>query len=190
MSNSLFLLLTIDNWVQSRNSVACCLSLSIFGAFPIFFIILTLKGYRPEYSSVWIYVIFSNDQIQVINFWQKYLRTEAVILFTAFQKKEHIFPPNLFIIEEKLFHNVVLTSAVHQHESAIGIHVSPPSLNSLPPIPSYPSRLLLSPSLSFPSHTSNFHWLSISHIAVCMLPCYFLHSSHPLLLPSPHFPCP
>ena len=43
---------------------------------------------------------------------------------------------NLFLIEGKLLHNVVLATAIHQHESAIGIHVSPSFLTSLlPPTP-------------------------------------------------------
>ena len=32
-------------------------------------------------------------------------------------------------------------------------------------------------------HTANFHWLSILHMAIHMLPCYSLSSSHTLLLP-------
>ena len=48
----------------------------------------------------------------------------------------------LFLIGEKLLYNFVLVSAIHQHESAIGIHPSPPSWNSFPhPTPFYPSRL-------------------------------------------------
>ena len=35
---------------------------------------------------------------------------------------------SLFLIEGELPHNIVLASAVHQHESAIGIHVPLPSL--------------------------------------------------------------
>ena len=37
----------------------------------------------------------------------------------------------LFLIEGKLLHNNVLASAIHQHELAIGIHVSPPSLTTV-----------------------------------------------------------
>ena len=33
---------------------------------------------------------------------------------------------NLFLIEGELLHYIVLVSAIHDHESAIGIHVSPP----------------------------------------------------------------
>lgn len=35
---------------------------------------------------------------------------------------------SLFLIEGELPHNIVLASAIHQHESAIGIHVPLPSL--------------------------------------------------------------
>jgi len=69
----------------------------------------------------------------------------------------------LLLIEGQLLYNVVLVSAIHQHGSAIGIHMSPPSSASLPP---HPSLLGLSQitSLSSLSHTANAHWLSILHI--------------------------
>ena len=42
-----------------------------------------------------------------------------------------------------MLYNIVLVSAIHQHESAIGIHMSSPSWNSLPPhrTPTHSSRL-------------------------------------------------
>ena len=41
-----------------------------------------------------------------------------------------------------MFYNIVLVSAIDQHESAIGVHMAPPSWNSLPPpTPSHISRL-------------------------------------------------
>ena len=63
------------------------------------------------------------------------------ILLQSFRKNQFffsffmLFPPKsyLSLIEGKLLHNIVLASAIHQHESAIGIHVSPPSFTSLPP---------------------------------------------------------
>ena len=54
----------------------------------------------------------------------------------------------------------------------------------LPPRPPG-SKLSQSPSLSSLSQRANFHWLSILLTVVYMFPCYFLHSSHPLL----PFPC-
>ena len=74
--------------------------------------------------------------------------------------------PNLLVFNwRKLLHNTALASAVHQHEPAICIHVSPSSLTSLsPPTPSHPSRLLQSPSLSSLSHMANSHWLFILHM--------------------------
>ena len=48
----------------------------------------------------------------------------------------------LFLIEWKLLHNIVLASAIYQHESVIGICMFPPSWTSLPPFtPSHPSRV-------------------------------------------------
>ena len=76
----------------------------------------------------------------------------------------------------------MLASAIHQHESAIGMHMSPPSWTCLPPpTPSNPYSVLQIPSLSSLSHTANSRWLSMRHMAVCMFPCYSLHSSYPLL---------
>ena len=55
----------------------------------------------------------------------------------------------------------MLASAIHQHESATSIHMSPPSWTSLPlPTPSQPSRLSQSPGLSSLRHTADFHGLS------------------------------
>ena len=72
----------------------------------------------------------------------------------------------------------MLVSAVHQHEPAIGIHMSPPSWTSLPPpTSSHPSRLPQSPSLSSLSHAANSHRLSVLHMVVYMFPCYSLHST-------------
>ena len=43
----------------------------------------------------------------------------------------------IYLIEEKLLCNIVLVFAIHQCESAIGTHMSPPSWTSLlPPAPS------------------------------------------------------
>ena len=68
------------------------------------------------------------------------------ILLQSFQKNQFVFfsffmlfSPKSYLsfIEGKLLHNIVLASAIHQHESAIGIHVSAPSFTSLhlPPPP-------------------------------------------------------
>ena len=89
-----------------------------------------------------------------------------------------------------MLYNSVLVSAIHQHESAIGIHICPlplELLSHLPHIP--PPRLSESTSLSSLSHTASFHWLSILHMVVYiyMFPWCSLHSSHPLLpLLCPH----
>ena len=78
--------------------------------------------------------------------------------------------------------NAVLTSAIHQHESAIGIRLSPPSWTSLPPPTlSLPSRLSQSTRLSSLHHTATPHWLSVPHMAVCMLPRCSVSPSRPLL---------
>ena len=69
-----------------------------------------------------------------------------------------------------MLYNTVLVSAIHHHESAIGVHVSSPSGTSLPPpSPSQLSTLLQSPGLSSLSHTANSHWLSILHMVIFLL---------------------
>ena len=56
---------------------------------------------------------------------------------------------------------------MQQHESATGIHVSPPSWTSLP----FPaSRWSRSTGLSSLHHTANSPWLSILHMVICMFP--------------------
>ena len=73
---------------------------------------------------------------------------------------------------------------MYQCEAATGIHMSPPSWNSLPPpIPSHPSRL--SHSLGFElSHTADSYWLCILYLVMYMFQCCSLSLSHPLIPPS------
>ena len=53
--------------------------------------------------------------------------------------------------------HIALVPAIHQRESAIGIHRPPPSGTSLaPPIPSHPSRLPQSTGFQFPVSYSKF----------------------------------
>ena len=81
-----------------------------------------------------------------------------------------------------MLYNIVLVSAIQQHESDIGIHKSPPSSSSLPaPTPSRPSRLSL--SLSSLHKTAHPHWLAILRMAVTMSQCHPLHCA---TLSSPH----
>ena len=79
-----------------------------------------------------------------------------------------------------------MASAVHQHESAMGTHVTPPSctLLPLPPHP-VPPDCLRAPALGPLYHTSNSHWLSVLHMLMYVFQCYSLKSSHPLLLLCP-----
>ena len=55
-----------------------------------------------------------------------------------------------------MLYRILLFSVKPQHESATGIHISPPFWASLPcSSPSHPSRLIQRPYLSFLSHTTN-----------------------------------
>ena len=72
---------------------------------------------------------------------------------------------------------------IHQHELAIGIHVSPPSwIALLLPFPPYPSQL--SQSTGFGCLASYIELsLSVLHMVMYMFQCYSLKSSHPFPLP-------
>ena len=61
----------------------------------------------------------------------------------------------------------MLVSAIHPHESAIGIHNCCPLL-----LTSHPSRLSQRTGLSSLSHIANSHWLSILHMVVYIFPCW------------------
>ena len=65
-------------------------------------------------------------------------------------------------------YSTVLVSAIHQHGSVIGRHVSPPSWASLPspPPPSHSSSLSHSSGLYPLSHIANPQSLSILHMLV------------------------
>ena len=78
----------------------------------------------------------------------------------------------------------MMVFAIHQYESAIGIHVSLPSWTSLlpPPHPS-PPACHRAPALCTPCYTSNSHWLSVLHMLMYMFWCHSLNSSYPLLPP-------
>ena len=95
----------------------------------------------------------------------------------------------LFLMDWRLLYNIGLISAIHRHELAIPIHMSPPPWTFRPPPTlSHPCRLLQSPGLSSLSHTANSYWLIILHMIVYMLSCYSLHLSHPFSpLPRPHW---
>ena len=72
---------------------------------------------------------------------------------------------------------------IQEHQSAPGIHMSPPSLTSLPPpTPSHLSRLSQSTRLRSLCHTANSHFLSI--LGMEMYVSMFLS----LFIPSSPFP--
>ena len=71
----------------------------------------------------------------------------------------------------------MLISAIHQHESATGIRMPPPSWTSFPPpSPSHPSRLSQSAEFELPCHIANSHLLSILRMVMYILPCYSLNT--------------
>ena len=70
----------------------------------------------------------------------------ALIFFLFVFISFFIFEFIYFLTERQLLYRTVLDSAKHQYESAIGIHMSPPSLN-LPPIslPTQPFWIVAEP---------------------------------------------
>ena len=85
----------------------------------------------------------------------------------------------------------MLVSGILQHESAIGIHRSPPSWTSLPPpTPTYyPSRLSQSTGFGLSASNSEFP-LTLLHMVMYMFQCYLLthptESSHVFLVCCDH----
>ena len=78
----------------------------------------------------------------------------------------------------------MLVSAIQQYESAIGIHMSPPSWTSLPPpTPSHPSRLSQNTGLSCLCYTATSHQLSVLQYGN-------VYVSKPIAEFIPHFPSP
>ena len=83
---------------------------------------------------------------------------------------------SLFIFNCRIIQYCVF-SAIHQHGSAIGIHVFSPSWALLPPpTPSFPSRLSQSPNLNSLSHIANSHWLHYIYYpaSISKTPPFFL----------------
>ena len=73
-----------------------------------------------------------------------------------------------------MLYSVVMIFAIHQHELATGIHVSPASWASLwPPSPLYPSGLSQTTGSGYLLHVSIFHWPSVLHIVIYMFPLLF-----------------
>ena len=78
--------------------------------------------------------------------------------------------------------------AIHQHESAMGVHVFPilnPRLH-LPPPHTIPLGHPSAPAPSILYDASNLHWRFISHMIIYMFQCHSPKSSH--LLPLPQSP--
>ena len=73
----------------------------------------------------------------------------------------------------------MLVSPRHQHESALGIHMSPPPGASLPPpCPSHPARLSPSVDLGFLASCRNSHCLFLHMVIICFSAAL---SDHPTL---------
>ena len=70
--------------------------------------------------------------------------------------------------------NNVMVFAIPQHESAIGICVSPPSS------PTLSFQVVTEQWLWMSSHTSDSHWLSVLHMVIDLFQCDSLKSCYPI----------
>ena len=79
----------------------------------------------------------------------------------------------------------MIVFAIHQYESAIGIHLSPLSCTPLPsPSPSHPSRLSQSTGFGCSASYVKLPMAIYFNMVMYIFQCYSLKSSsHPLLLP-------
>ena len=87
-----------------------------------------------------------------------------------------------------MLYNIVVVFAIHQHESAMGAHVSP-ILNPSTSLPT-PSLWVVPQPLSVLLHASNLDQSSISHMVTYMFQGCSLKPSHPDLLPQSPKVCP
>ena len=91
----------------------------------------------------------------------------------------------VFFFNWHIIYSIVMTSAIYQQESAIGIHVSPPSWTVLPPhSPPHLSRLSQITSFGFPpSHIELPLAIYLTYGNICVSMLFSQIKSHPLLLP-------
>ena len=72
----------------------------------------------------------------------------------------HLWSPHIFVYlffnGGQLVYNIKLVSAIHQHESAVGVHVSPPSWSSLPPSTQSPAQVVTEPQAELPESYGKF----------------------------------
>ena len=103
--------------------------------------------------------------------------------------RDRTFCLSLFLIEEQLLYDIVLVSAIHQHESAICPLLLEPAS---PPTLSHLSMLSQSPSLSSLSYTANSHLLDTTEATyqqqqqqcICSHATFSIHPT--LSCPTPH----
>ena len=104
-----------------------------------------------------------------------------VCIYTHTYIYTHIYIHN-FSLEDN--YNIMMASATHQHEMAIGIHMSPllyPRPTSPPLHPSWLSHCHRAPALGSLHCTANSPWISILAMLICIFQCHSQKSSHPLL---------
>ena len=119
---------------------------------------------RHQWNNIWLmswkvgYGTFCHAITFIYLIWLCFL---FLIIFHFF------FFLSIILIGGSLLYNIVVVFAIHWHESAMGVRVSPilnPSSHVSPhPIPQGPPR---APALNTLSHASNLDWRSTSHMVI------------------------
>ena len=140
-------------------------------------------AYRP-----WVSEIFPNTGVSAASSAHSHLSRTVMLFFFfhSFLLKDNCFTEFCCFLSN-LNMKKKRKKKKPQHESAIGVYITPPFWTSLPSLtPSHPSRLIQSPCSSFLRHTANSHWLSILHMVMQVSMLLFPYSSpSPLLSPCP-----
>ena len=130
--------------------------------------------------------IFSTLLFLIISFNLKVLQPLGVSSRTQLCSNKLFFActfKKINLFNWRVFYNIVVVFSIHQHESAMGAHMSshPEHPSHLPPhlIPLVCPR---APALSALLHASTLHWSSILHMIIYMFQCF--RSSHPTLASS------
>ena len=110
--------------------------------------------------------------------------TLPILYYSSFHFFFPISSAPFFKVGIQLVYNIVLVSAVQQHESALSVHISPPSWASLlPPLPILPLEAITGHWTELPLKAALYSSFPLAtlHRRADMCPCHSLTSPHPLL---------
>ena len=107
--------------------------------------------------------------VKNLGVWKYFIMLLSIKLLFSWYSNYHrfLFKNIIYLIGGYLFYNIVMVFALHQHELARSIQVSPASgsPSHRPPHPTPPGcHRAPALALGFLCHTSDSHWLSILHM--------------------------